>query len=186
MYNRWFTALHRSFGERAFQIYGKTRQEPDWRVLDVMATQRRNAKDGWMRPLWAGTLITWTDTIIACGWDVAAEVIREQRQRPVSREHPLEVCAGRLRDPERRRAAGGQPWPSCSEILAHEVGHSIQARRLSWLYLPKGGIFTLWREGEGWWHTFENQASEQGQFGGVVPGSVHPRLWPLLSKQQDD
>ena len=186
MYNRWFTAWHRWLGERAFQIYGKTRSETAWRVLDVLAMQRRNAVDGWMRPFWAGTLITWTDSIIACGWDVAEEVIREQVACPVSREHPLEVCGGRLRDPQRRLAAGGRPWPSCSEILAHEIGHSGQARRLSWLYLPKGAVFTLWREGDGWWHAFENEASEQGQFGGLVRGSVHPWLIPLLNAKQHD
>ena len=186
MYNRWFTSLHRSLGQRAFQIYGKTRGETAWRVLDVMATHRRNADGGWMRPMWAGTLITWTDSVIACGWDVAEEVIREQVACPVSRGHPLEVCGGRLRDPQRRCAAGGEAWPSCSEILAHEIGHSSQARRLSWLYLPKGAVFTLWREGDGWWHAFENEASEEGQFGGLVSGSVHPRLIPLLSPGAND
>jgi hypothetical protein len=37
-------------------------------------------------------------------------------------------------------------------------------------------VFTLFREGDGWLHAFENDASEQGLFGGIVPGTVHPRL----------
>jgi hypothetical protein len=185
MYNHWFNALHASLGERAFQIYGKTRRESDWRVLSVYASRRRNALDGWMRPMWAGTLITWTDSVIACGWDVAEEVLREQIEWPASRAFPIEVIGGRLRDEQRRLAAGGPLWPSCSEIIAHEVGHSYQAKRLSWLYLPKGALFTLWREGEGWVHAFENEASEMGQFGGLVPGSLHPRLLPLLKASAD-
>ena len=55
-------------------------------------------------------------------------------------------------------------------------GHTWQALRLGWLYLPTGGLFTLFREGPHWWNRFENRASDQGQFGGIVNGSVCPEL----------
>jgi hypothetical protein len=38
--------------------------------------------------------------------------------------------------------------------------------------LPLVGAVTLFREGPHLWNYFENQASEQGQFGGLVCGSV--------------
>ena len=47
------------------------------------------------------------------------------------------------------------------------------------VYLPTGALFTLWREGPHWWNWFENAASEQGQFGGIVPGSVAAQLLAL-------
>ena len=65
---------------------------------------------------------------------------------------------------------------AASEVLAHECGHTAQALRLSWLYLPAGAAFTLWREGPRWYNAFENGASEQGQFGGLVNGSVCAEL----------
>jgi hypothetical protein len=178
MYNAWFTALHRSLARPAFWIFGKARREPDWRVISVHATDRRNWDSPWPRPFFAGTAITWTDSVIACGWDFAEEVLAEQLENPATPDDPVCVLAGRLRDPERRLAAGAPALPTCSEVLAHECGHSAQARRLSWLFLPKGAVFTLFREGDGWPHAFENDASEQGLFGGIVPGTVHPRLLP--------
>ena len=68
------------------------------------------------------------------------------------------------------------PWPSASEILAHECGHTAQARRLGALYLPLGAAFTLFREGPAWYNHFENQASAEGLFGGIVGGSVCAEL----------
>ncbi len=44
------------------------------------------------------------------------------------------------------------------------------------LYWPVVGALTLFREGPHWWNHFENQASEQGQFGGIVNGSVCAEL----------
>lgn len=38
------------------------------------------------------------------------------------------------------------------------------------------GLTTLFREGPHFWNWFENQASAQGLFGGIVPGSVCPLL----------
>lgn len=32
------------------------------------------------------------------------------------------------------------------------------------------------REGQRWWNHFENQASEEGLFGGIVNGSVCPEM----------
>jgi hypothetical protein len=70
------------------------------------------------------------------------------------------------------RGAGGPSFPSASEILAHEIGHTWQAVRLGPFYLPLVGSVTLFREGPHFWNHFENQASEQGRFGGIVNGSA--------------
>src|SRR5262249_44625716 len=113
---------------------------------------------GWPHFLWRGTCITWTDSVIAVGWDCAEEVLREQMAEPASRDHPVEVAGGRLR--------GQARWVAASEVLAHECGHTAQARRLGWAYWPVGAAFTLWREGPHWWNHFENQASAEGLFGG--------------------
>lgn len=178
--------MHKSVNRPAYQIYGKTRREAMWRIISVVAVARRNMDSGWPRPFFAGTVITWTDSIIACGWDFAATILREQMKEPASRCIPVTVRAGRLADKNRRIAAGFPAYPSASEILAHECGHTAQARRLSWLYLPKGAVFTLWREGNGWLHQFENEASEQGQFGGIVIGSVDAHLLHRLESRADD
>jgi len=97
-----------------------------------------------------------------------------------SRDRPVEVAGGRLHDLARRESAGAEPWPSASEIMAHEIGHTAQASRLGLLYLPTGALFTLFREGPAWYNHFENQASESGQFGGIVNGSVLPELMSRL------
>lgn len=182
MFNRWFTALHRLAARPAFLIRGKARYEPNWRVISVIATRVRDRDSRWPAPLFAGTAITWTDSVIACGWDFAAGVLCEQLEEPASPERPVCVLAGRMRCPARREAAGVPSYPSYSEILAHECGHTGQARRLSWLFLPKGAVFTLFREGDGWFHAFENEASETGLFGGILPGSVHPDLWAVVNR----
>ncbi len=163
----------------AFRIYGKTRREAEWRALDVFATHRRDADSRW--PLWRNHCITWTAEVIAVGWDFALEVLQEQTAEPASRDNPVEVRGGRVRDLDRRTAAGAEPWATASEILAHEVGHTGQVLRLGPLYLPVVGAFTLFREGQHWWNHFENQASEDGQFGGIVNGSVHPELMKRIA-----
>ena len=168
------TAVIRATGRPAFRIHGRARAEADWRVIDVFATHRRDRDSRW--PGFRATCITWTASVIAVGWDFAEDLLREQMAEPASRERPVGVIGGRLNDPARRMSAGGEPWPSASEILAHECGHTRQARRLSWLYLPKGALFTLWREGPHWYNAFENEASEQGLFGGIVNGSVCAEL----------
>jgi hypothetical protein len=180
MFNPIATACFRLAARPCFRIHGKGRREEAWRVIDVFATHRRDQDSRWPAFLFRGTCITWTAAVIAVGWDFALEVLREQAVAPASCEHPVEVAGGRLRDPLGRHAAGGEPWPSASEVLAHEVGHTAQARRLGWLYWPAGAAFTLWREGPGWRHWFENQASENGQFGGIVNGSVCPELMVKL------
>lgn len=166
----WFRALG---GAPAFRVYGKSRAENHWRIVEVFATERRNLASRWPAPFFAGTCITWTAQVIAVGWDFAEQVLSEQKREPASWERPVEVLGGRIRAAVRSPA-------SASEILAHECGHTWQARRLSWLYLPTGAMFTLFREGPRWWNRFENQASEQGQFGGIVNGSVHSRLHHVL------
>jgi hypothetical protein len=93
------------------------------------------------------------------------------------------VVAGRLGDGLRRADAGGSPFPSAAEVLAHECGHTWQARRLGWAYWPVGAAVTLFREGLFWWNHFDYQASELGQFGGVVNGSVHPELMSRITNK---
>src|SRR5262245_28684796 len=183
MFNPIASALFRLAGRPCFRVYGKGRREADWRIIEVHATPRRNADSRWPGPLFRGTCITWTASIVAVGWDFATTVLREQMEAPASREHPVEVCAGRLNDPFRRHEGGCDPWPSASEVLAHECGHTAQARRLGVLYLPAGALFTLWREGPAWYNHFENEASETGQFGGIVNGWVSSEL---MSKVTND
>ncbi len=165
--SRW---LPRLGGTLCFRIYGKARAETNWRVLDVFATRRRG--HGSRLPLWKGACTTWTDRVIAVGWDFAEQVLREQIATPASQQHPVEVAGGRIRDRRRRAEAGGPEFASASEVLAHECGHTWQALRLGAVYLPLVGSVTLFREGPHFWNHFENQASEQGQFGGLVHGSV--------------
>lgn len=162
--------LRKNGGRPCFQIYGKAKRETDWRVIDVFATHRRDGDSPW--PLWRGTCITWTSEVIAVGRDFAARVLREQAADPASRDRPVEVAGGRLSDWQRRLAAGASSQCSFSEVIAHEVGHTAQCLRLSVFYLPVVGSVTLFREGPYWWNHFENDASAQGQFGGIVNGSV--------------
>lgn len=172
----WFRYLG---GSPAFRIHGRSRRETDWRVLDVYATRRRDSDSRW--PLSDGTCITWTSEVIAVGWDFAEAVLREQAVAPASRENPVEVRGGRIRDLQRRVAAGAQSDASASEILAHECGHTRQVRQLGILYWPVVGSVTLFREGPHFWNYFENQASEEGQFGGIVNGSVCSELMRRLT-----
>jgi hypothetical protein len=182
MFNPIATALLRRLGKPAFRIYGKSSAEPAWREIEVQATHRRDCSSRWPRMLFRGTCITWTASIIAVGWDFAEEVLREQVTEPASRERPVAVHGGRINDLARRFTAGAEPWANASEILAHECGHTAQARRLGWVYLPLGAAFTLFREGPRWYNHFENQASETGLFGGIVNGSVHPDLLLRLTR----
>jgi hypothetical protein len=170
------TAARRLGGPPCFQIYGKARSESAWRIIGVHATHRRDSDSRWPAFLFRGTCITWTAEVIAVGWDFAEDVLREQVSEPASRDRPVEVAAGRIRDHLRRAAAGASPFASASEVLAHECGHTWQMLRLGLLYWPVGGAFTLFREGPHWWNRFENQASEIGQFGGIVNGTVCPEL----------
>jgi hypothetical protein len=173
MLNELWTEWLRQRGDKpCFRIYGKARPELEWRIIDVCATTRRNMGSGW--PLWDGTCVTWSDQIISVGWDFAESVLREQSQNPASRQHPIQVTGGRIRDPARRKSP--REYSPASEILAHECGHTWQALRLHSLYLPFVGMVTLFREGPHPWNYFENQASELGQFGGIVNGSVCPEL----------
>ncbi len=170
--------FRRLSGRPAFRIYGNGRSEAGWREVAVLATSRRNLTSRW--PFFGGTCITWTPRIIAVGWDFAESVLHEQMAAPASRENPVEVAGGRLRDAERRAAVDSSSFARASEILAHECGHTAQARRFRPLYLTIGATFTWWREGPHWWNWFENQASETGQFGGIISGSVHPDLWAVV------
>ncbi len=180
MFNYLATAWFRRLGAPCFRIHGKGRREAAWRTIDVIATHSRDANSRWPRFLFRGTCITWTASVIAVGWDFAEEVLREQTSEPASRERPVEVAGGRLSHLERRSAAGAEPWATASEVLAHECGHTWQAGWLGLAYLPAGAAVTWFREGPRWWHGFENQASEEGLFGGIVNGSVCERLMARL------
>jgi hypothetical protein len=180
MFNTLASACFRLTGPPCFLIHGKGRREKRWRVISAYATHRRDADSRWPAGLWRGTCITWTAAVIAVGWDFALEVLREQTAEPASRDRPVEVAGGRIRDVARRTESGAEPWATASEVLAHECGHTWQARRLSWLYWPLGAAFTLCREGPRWYNHFENQASEQGLFGGIVNGSVCAELMERL------
>ncbi len=162
-------------GEPCFRIYGKGRAEAEWRVIEVYATARREIGSGWP-PLWSGARTTWTDRVVAVGWDFAEAVLQEQAEAPASRQYPVAVAGGRLRDSKRRLQTGATTVVSASEILAHECGHTWQARRFWLLYLPLVGSVTWFHEGPHLWNYSENQASEVGLFGGIVPKSLCARL----------
>jgi hypothetical protein len=140
-------------GTPCFRVHGKARRETEWRIIDVYATHRRDRDSRWPWPFWRGTCITWTASVIAVGWDFAEEMLREQRAEPASRERPVEVGGGRLGDSRRREAVGAPRLVGASEVLAHEIGHTDQARRLGAAYWPVGAVFTLFREGSHWWHS---------------------------------
>jgi len=176
--NAWFRLVG---GIPCFRIYGRSRREADWHIIDVFATHRRNREGGWIGPFFRGTCITWSSEIIAVGWDFAEWVLREQATEPASRERPVEVAGRRLRDWRRRHAAGASDHITACEVLAHECGHTGQVRRLGVAYWPAGAALTLFREGPHWWNNFENQASDEGQFGGLVNGSV---CAPLMERLQ--
>jgi hypothetical protein len=183
MFNRIVSsALRRLGGPPCFQVYGKARREKAWRIIGIHATHRRDMDSRWPSYLFRGTCIAWTAEVIAVGWDFAEAVLREQARETASREHPVEVAGGRIRDALRRTAAGGSAFPGASEILAHECGHTGQVLRMGLLYWPVVGSVTILREGPHWWNHFENQASEQGQFGGIVNGSVCGELMRRLGR----
>jgi hypothetical protein len=165
-------------GAPCFRVYGKGRRERDWRVISVYATHRRDLDSRW--PLWRGTCITWTTDVIVVGWDYAERLLREQVDEPASRRRPVEVAGGRLGDLLRRAAAGMADFPSDSEIMAHECGHTWQALRMGPIYLPLVGAVTWFQEGPHSWNRFENEASEEGLFGGLVNRSVCPALMKRL------
>lgn len=166
-------------GVPCFLVFGKARREPAWRVIHVYASARRDRGSAW--PFWRGTCTTWTSQVIGVGWDFARQICEEQKWQASSRDHATEVIGGRLRDAQRRSLVGGPPVPSASEVLAHECGHTWQALRLGGVYLPLVGSVTWLREGPRPWNRFENEASEQGLFGGLVPGSVCPALLHALA-----
>lgn len=170
-FNRW---LHWLGGQPCFQVHGRARQESTWRVISVYATPRRDLVSPW--PLWRGTCTTWSAEVIAVGWDFAELLLREQQAVPASRDYPVEVAGGRIRDLARRATAGVPSYPTASEVMAHECGHTWQALRLGSAYLPVVGSVTLFREGPRPWNHFENQASEVGLFGGLVNGTVCDEL----------
>src|SRR5262249_51997333 len=112
------------------------------------------------------------------GWDFAEDILREQASEPASSQRPVVIRGGRLRF----HRPGELGPPTASEVLAHECGHTGQARRMGVLYWPAGAALTVFREGVRWWNRFENEASATGQFGGIVNGSVCPELLPGVAR----
>lgn len=163
------TALIRSFGPPCLRFYGRASYERDWNEIDLYAASRRDVPGGW--PLIRGTAITWSANVVAAGWEFAAAIVREQAAEPATRDRPLMVRSGRL-----FRGRTHCDGPSAREVLAHECGHTGQARRMSFAFWPVGAAFTLFREGERWPNWFENEASATGQFGGIIDGSIDRRL----------
>jgi hypothetical protein len=175
MVDEWLTDwLRWTGGSPCFMIHARARCERAWRTVCVYATARRN-RDSPL-PLWRATCVTWTSQVIAVGWDFAQGILREQIDAPASRQRPVEVAGGRLRNWRRRVKAGAGETPSLSEILAHECGHTWQALRIGPAYLALVGSVTLFHEGPHPWNYFENEASALGQFGGIVNGSVCAEL----------
>jgi hypothetical protein len=173
--------LHWFGGTPCFLIHGKGRREMAWRVISVYASARRTMDSRW--PLLRGASTAWGSDVIAVGWDFAEWVLLEQLREPASRQRPVTVAGGRLGDARRRAAAGESRGPSVSEVLAHECGHTWQALRMGPAYLPLVGSVTLFREGPRPRNRFENEASEEGMFGGIVNRSVCPRLQQLLTAE---
>ncbi|HYV36150.1 MAG TPA: hypothetical protein VE988_10630 [Gemmataceae bacterium] len=171
--------LHWLGGTPCFRVYGKSRRERDWRIVAVYANHRRDWDGRW--PLLAGCCTTWAADVIAIGWDFALGLLREQAAVPASRSNPVAVAGGRLGDSQRRAAADVSCGPGCSEVMAHECGHTWQAIRMGAIYLPLVGSVTLFGEGPHPRNRFENEASEQGLFGGLVNGSVCAPLMRQLT-----
>jgi hypothetical protein len=165
-----------------FRIYGKARRERTWRVITVYATHRRNVDSRW--PVWRGTCIAWTAEVVVVGWDFAEMLLREQAAEPASRRRPVSVAGGRIGDTLARVAAGVPEYATASEVLAHECGHTWQALRLGPVYLPLVGSVTWFREGPNSWNRFENEASEEGLFGGIVNRSVCPELMKRFARRR--
>jgi hypothetical protein len=118
MIDDWLTDWLRWIGGTpCFAIHAKARRESAWRVVDIYASTHRDRDS--LLPLWRGTCVTWTSQVISVGWDFANGVLREQVREPASRQRPVEVIGGRLRDWRRRVKSGAGEAPSLSEILAH-------------------------------------------------------------------
>ena len=89
MFNELAAAWFRTLGGMpAFRIWGKARQDRQWRKIDVFASHRRDYDSSWPAPFFRGTAITWCSEVIAVGWDFAQEVVWEQIAEPASRDHP--------------------------------------------------------------------------------------------------
>jgi hypothetical protein len=157
------------------RVYGKARQESAWRVIDVVASHRRNRGSRW--PLMRGTCITLTSSLIVVGWDFARGFLDEQIRAPASPDQAVEVQGGRLHCSLRRARAGVATSCSYSEVMAHECGHTAQAMRMGASYLPLVGAVTLFREGERWWNHWENDASARGMMGGIAEILTPVELW---------
>src|SRR5947208_1302941 len=122
------------------RVYGKARNESEWRLIDVVASPRRNRGSRW--PLMRGTCITLTSSLIVVGWDFARGFLQEQIRAPASPQRAVEVLGGRLHSAHHRAKAGVSSHCTHSEVMAHECGHTAQAIRLGAGYLPLVGAVT--------------------------------------------
>lgn len=173
----WWLGLHGYVP--CLEVFGKGRAEKGWRLIRIFGGKRRNRDSRW--PLVAGTCTTWSSTAIAVGWDFAVELLAEHERRAVTTMSPVEVGAGRLRDQARRREHDLSTFCTAAEIMAHECGHTAQAVRLGPAYLPIVGSVTLFREGPRIWNHWENDASENGLYGGIARFLLEPDLWPVAT-----
>ena len=138
------SGLFRRFARPCFRIHGRANYEPDWHVIDIYASHRRDFAARWS--LWRRTCITWTANVIAVGWDFAEAVLQEQSNEPASRTRPLTVAGGCSSPDWRPRVAvGASSQPSPCEVLAHECGHTGQGlRRLGgWDRLVVGDVHVV-------------------------------------------
>lgn len=154
----------------SFQVHGKTLKETSWRLITVQAFPWRNHEGG--RFPFRGTCTCWSPSFVAVGLDFAQQLLSDPSVWQITRERPVAVAAQSLSNFEKRRRAGASARPSHAEVLAHEIGHTLQARRYRLLYLPLVGSVTRFGEGPRWWQRFENEASAVGQFGGILADSV--------------
>ena len=99
-------------GKPAFRIWGKARQDREWRKIDVFASHRRDYNSSWPAPFFRGTAITWCSQVIAVGWDFAQEVVWEQN-RPSF--FPGSPSGGDFRSAPRSLSPRGVRW----RTLAH-------------------------------------------------------------------
>src|SRR5262245_56879557 len=102
--------LRRLSGPPAFRAFGRADYETDWHVIDVFATRRRDGCSRW--PLMGGTCICLSAHFVSVGWDFAEILVCEQSREPASRERPVVVAGGRLRDWRLRCAAGASSQPN--------------------------------------------------------------------------
>jgi RHS repeat-associated protein len=140
--------------EARFYIYCKCRCEDEWRLVRVEVVPG------------LGGAVTYGPATIHVNPTDAADAVRQQANNPYTRQNPATVP----------NSSGG------IQTLAHECGHTCQAKVLGPLYLPAAGLNSLleiltggYRNGLNNLKTpTERGASNTGMFGGFAPAPVSP------------